>query len=191
MGTVEREQTDSLNKLKNFLSSEGIDISKWGEGEAKSLNHLYNEIQKGESILMRAEHGEIVRNIRMAGVDIYYSTLEGHELHLIEDKQVFSDGRIRRRDYGHAVSEKLKPDEDPLVGAIRGIQEELGVWGDFDIALVDSDTISRFSPSYPNLPTEYVRYHYRVELREEQFEPDGYIEEGSTATTYFKWEEVE
>lgn len=142
MGAVEREQLDSLDKLKNFLSSVGIEIFEWGSGVAKTVEHLYSEIQRGESVLVRGEQGEIVRRVRIAGVDIYYSTPEGNILRLIEDRQVFPDGRVRRRDYDHAVSEKLKPEEEPLEGAIRGIQEELGIISEIDVEELEREMLS-------------------------------------------------
>lgn len=122
----------------------------------------------------------------VGGADIYYHAPDGKKYRLKEDRQVFKDGRERRRELGRAVSEKMKP----RTAMIRGIQEELGISS--KIILIDTGTDEQkiASPSYPGLESLYIRHKFRAELTDEQFNPDGYEEEQDDKMTYFIWEEI-
>lgn len=191
MSKAEKMSMDSLNKLKNFLRTEGIDISRWGKGEAKTIEQFFREIEKGESVLKTGEDGELIRELVICGADVFYTLPGGRKLRLKEQKQVFYDGRVRYRDYGHAVSEKISPNEDPKEGILRGIREELGIGGEMPVKEVKKDEKFQLSNSYPGLMSHYIRFIYDVELEEDQFNPEGYVEHGSTCITYFIWEETE
>jgi hypothetical protein len=186
------DKKEDLNSeaLKKLLEDAGIDFSEWGKGEAKAIEHLRSEINEGESILEKGESGELVRRVSIVGADIYYVSPGGERLHLKEDRQIFKDGRERKRDYGHAVSEKMKQGEDPRVAIIRGIREELGIDGLIDPQKAWEDEKIILSPSYPGLVSHYIRYGFDVILSENQFKPEGYIEEQDKMSTYFIWEEV-
>ena len=179
--------TDDLNKQ---LADAGIDTSSWGTGQAKTLAHLQKEIESGETILITRETGELLRRVVVGGADIYYRSSDGKKYRLKEDRQVFNDGRERRRDLGQAVSEKMKPDEDPRTAMIRGIQEELGISSEIYLTEAGTDEQMVTSPSYPGLESQYIRHKFQVLLTDEQFEPEGYTEEQSDKSTYFIWEEV-
>ena len=180
--------TDALQKQ---LVDAGIDTSSWGTGKAKTLEHLQREIESGETILIIRETGKLLRRIVVVGADIYYQSPDGKKYRLKEDRQVFKDGRERRRDLGQAVSEKMKPDEDPKDAMIRGIQEELGISSEIALTETGTDVQQATSPSYPGLESEYIRHKFQTTLTDEQFNPDGYVEEQSDKSTYFIWEEVE
>jgi hypothetical protein len=191
MSQVKKGDINTVEKLSQILKEKGVNTSLWGVGEAKTLEHFYNEIKKGDSILVEGEEGELIREVIICGADIFYTSQEGNKYRLKEKKQVFYDGRERKRDYGHAVSEKLFPDENPEEGIRRGICEELGISGEISLSETKYDEIFRLSPSYPTLMSHYIRYNYEVELTEEQFNLEGYVEHGSTCITYFEWEEID
>ena len=191
MSQIEKGNIDTVEKLEQFLQAKGVKTFLWGVGEAKTLEHFYKEIKRGDSILVQSEEGELIREVIICGADIFYNSSEGKKYRLKEEKQLFYDGRVRRRDYGHAVSEKLLPDEDPENGVRRGIYEELGINGEISLDETNHDEAFRYSPSYPTLKSHYIRYNYEAELTEEQFKSEGYVEHGSTCITYFEWEEVE
>jgi len=125
MEKFERTNELALNTLRQQLKSAGIDISQWGTGQAKTLAHLQKEIESGETILVTGKKGELLRKVVVGGADVYYVSPDGKKYLLKEDKQVFKDGRERRRDLEQAVSEKMKPDENPRDTMIRGIKENL------------------------------------------------------------------
>ena len=178
-------------ELKKKLEDSGIDTSKWGKGQAKTIEHLKREIESGESVLEEDEAGNLIRRLYIVGADVYYMSRDGKKYRLKEDRQIFADGRERRRDYGHAVSEKMKPGEDPKVAIVRGIREELGIAGVIDPQKTLEDERLLLSRSYPGLVSKYIGYGFEVILDEEQFKPDGYVEEQEKMNTYFIWEEVE
>jgi len=190
MGDLKEKDILSIEQLREQLEGAGIDTSIWGTGEAKTLANLQREIEHGETVLTTGETGELMRKVVMGGADIYYESPNGVVYRLKEEKQVFNDGRERRRDYGHAVSEKMKPNEDAIEGMIRGIQEELGIGGAINLVQTDEDEQTLMSPSYPGLKSQYLRYKFRALLNDEQYCEEGYIEEDYDKTTYFVWEEV-
>ena len=180
----------SISELQQKLLAAGIDVSQYGKGQAKTLADLQQEIEKGETLLATDKEGKLYREVRVCGVDIFYISPEGKKYRLKEEKQVFKDGRERRRDLGQAVSEKMKPGENPEEAALRGIKEELGIADNIKLEDFSDDKQILVSPSYPGLKSEYNRYVFKTILNENQFKPEGYTEEEGGKTTYFVWEEV-
>lgn len=191
MENFKKKKHFATDALKKQLADAGIDTSLWGTGQAKTLAHLQKEVESGETILITGETGELLRRVVVGGADIYYQSPDGKKYRLKEDRQVFKDGRARRRDLGQAVSEKMKPDEEPMAAMIRGIKEELGISGEIALSETGTDIQQVTSPSYPGLESEYIRHKFQATLADEQFNPNGYVEEQSDKSTYFVWEEVE
>ncbi len=179
----------SIDELRNNLVEHGVPVESWGTGNAKTLNHLFKEIQERECYL--SDEGEyLTRYIEFVGIKVYYQE-QGKMWFLKEDRQEFKDGRVRRRKMPSSVSEKMKSGEDPLVSAIRGIEEELGI-------KVESSQLSKrrdfvyngSSVSYPGLSAKYKGHQYSCYLNKEQFNVNGYIEIQSDKKTFFTWEEL-
>ena len=179
-------EKSSLDELRNKLVEHGIPVDSWGTGNAKTLKHLYNELQEGECSL--SDEGEyLTRYIEFVGIKVFYKKDEVNYL-LKEDRQEFNDGRVRRRKMPSSVSEKMKSGEDPLVSAIRGIEEELGI-------RVESSQLTKrrdinydgSSISYPGLTAKYKGHQYTCYLTDEQFDINGYIEVQSDKKTFFTW----
>jgi hypothetical protein len=182
-----------IDDLNLQLKKAGIDVSGWGTGGYKTLEHLSNEIESQETILTTDTNGELLRKIEVVGAAIFYFSDDGKKYSLKEEKQIFIDGRERRRlaIKGRSIFEKMKPNEDPKCAIIRGIQEELGIKGDIDLRQTDTYKKIGDSDSYPGLKTESTLYMFNSTLSQEQFNPDGYIEEQPDKTTYFTWIEIE
>ncbi len=180
----------TASTLKTQLGNAGIDISVWGTGKAKTIDHLKKEIDEGETILETNESGELIRLLTVAGADIYYMSKDGKQYRLKEEKQIFKDGRERQRNLEQAISEKIKPVEDPDIAIIRGIKEELGIESEINLEKIESTKNTVESPSYPGLKTEYSIHKFKAVLNDEQFNPDGYTEIQDGITTYFIWEEI-
>ncbi len=181
----------AIKALRDQLEQAGISTADWGKGQAKTLRHLVKEIKDGETILVNDARGQLVRSVVVGNADVYYKLPNGNLLCLKEYRQVFNDGRERRRNLGCAVSEKMKPNETPEEAMIRGIQEELGIAGPIDIAAEGTKEETIDSPSYPGLRSRYIQHKFRIMLNSEQYKLDGYTEEQGEIKTYFIWEDFE
>ncbi|EKD42919.1 MAG: hypothetical protein ACD_72C00533G0001 [uncultured bacterium] len=179
----------TIEVLKAQLQNNGIDLSKWGQGDAKTIEQLFEEIEEGETELIKDIDGKLVRKVLGVGADIYY--VDGDKtFRLKEEKQVFGDGRVRVRDFGRAVSEKMKFGEYSHDAMVRGIQEELGISSNVTLHEIETIVDKKDSPSYPGLMSNYVVDVFKVELTSRQYKSEGYIEERDGLTTYFVWEQI-
>jgi hypothetical protein len=176
-----------LVDLENKLMRYSIPIQQWGTENAKTTEHLLDELNNEECII-RDEGGYLVRYIEFVGIRMLYKDKDGITWLLKEDRQEFKDGRIRRRDMQASVSEKMKSGENPLVSAVRGIEEELGF-------KVESSQLIKLTPlyynggsqSYPGLKSKYVGHQFTCYLTHEQFVKNGYVEVQKDKSTFFKW----
>jgi hypothetical protein len=181
------DQFSSEDDLVNFLIANDIPVDQWGKGSAKTVRHLYNEILEKESVLSYID-GKLIRSIEFVSAQIFYDS-PGGVLKLVEEKQIFKDGRVRSRYLESSVSEKMKADEGPRNSIIRGIEEELKISIAMDqIEANGNIDETEESNSYPGLLTRYNGYKYKIELRSHQYRPEGYIEHQRDKSTYFKWE---
>ena len=188
---AETKEQMNPEKLKAILNEAKIDTTEWGQGKAKTLEHLAKEVIAGETEIARTTEGKLVRRITVGKADIYYYDKEsGNTYKLVEDKQIFKDGRERKRNLDAAISEKFKPDENPQEAIMRGIQEELNIKGEMKIEEKGMENEEIESPSYPGLNTQYVLHRFETFLERNQFNKEGYKEEQPDKTTYFIWKEV-
>jgi hypothetical protein len=181
-------------KITQLLKEHGIDTSSWGHGDAKTTAHLAIELLSGESQLVESENGEILRLVEVACGIIKYIDEAGKTFELAEDRQEFSDGRVRRREHlkGTSISEKMSVGEEPKEALLRGINEELGIEG--GISIVGEPEVAerlRISQSFPGLKSQYRVYNFNVTISEEVYNPAGYKEEQKDKSTYFVWKEIE
>jgi hypothetical protein len=190
MENLERQET-ALNALRQQLEAAGIDVSEWGKGQAKTLAHLQKEIEDGETVLVNGKRGELLRRVVVCSADVFYVSHDGQKFRLKEEKQIFKDGRERKRNLENSVSEKMKPGEDPKKAIIRGLKEELGIEGEISLKETGVDEQILSSPSYPGLQSHYIHHKFEAILNDEQFRPEGYVEEQKDKSTYFVWEEVQ
>lgn len=182
----------SSDELERFLQEKWVDTSLYGKWNAKDVSDLFSELESWEVSLSFDEQSErIMRVVRVLNIDV----LHGERV-LYEAKQVFKDeqgnetNRERVRDHLKvAVSEKIWPDEDATEWVVRAIKEELGIipweeqlWEDIVIKEEELE-----SPSFPQIWTVYQILTTSVELYEEQFEEDWYVEQQEKKNTYFEW----
>ena len=186
--------TMTLPQMTAFLRGHGIPIETWGIGVSKTLAHLHQEISVGEAVLVSHGH-QLLHCTTSACVNILHRR-EGRLLYLIEDKQVFKDGRVRDRKARTQASvvDKLKPGESPRAGAVRAIQEELCISLDRteeDQLLVGRPPKIHIGPvpskSYPGLWSNHTLHLFEWTMPDLFFKPEGYIEEQTDKTTYFVW----
>lgn len=185
--TPESPLNSQVLELKKLLQSHGIPLEQWGVGKAKTLEHLATEVLEGETELIQKD-GEIVRRVVAARVEVR-CMVGDTEFRLLEDRQEFKDGRVRRRGLT-GLSEKMKPGEDPIASAKRALSEELGLQADTEIEMLGTREESNASQSYPGLTTEYLFYEMSTTLPAADFNPNGYVEHQADKSTYFIWQAV-
>ncbi len=175
------------DQLLTLLDTYRVDVGHFGQGDAKTLQHLLDEIESGESQLVETG-GRLIRKVSVLQFDVF-AIIKGRRLKLVEDRQEFLDGRVRKRRMAHSVNEKLLPGEDAFSAVGRSLAEEIGVHR-YKItsseAVVTTET--KVSPSYPGLLTEFFLHTLRVLIPALDFNPDGYRGEQADKTTYFVWE---
>ncbi len=176
-----------IHELKKRLVDSGIDLSLWGQGEAKTVENLSSEINDGEVELVSTPNGKLTRKVAVANIDVTYINSAGQHYRLIERRQVLTDGRERMRTLETSVAEKLKAGEDVLSAAKRGVEEELGI---SNAILESRGTEQKLldSPSYPGLISQYEVHKFSTSLSNEQYKPEGYVEKQADKSTYFEWE---
>jgi len=159
-------KVDSLENLLAILSQYNIDISQWNHQDGnKTIEDLLVEIQQGESQLKLIQD-KIVRLLRVSAIEVFFQ-LRNNQFKLIEDKQIFFSGKVRKREI-NSITEKLKGKENPLDGAYRGLEEEIGLKITKDLTFVGETYWEKISPSYPDLLTLYQVFNYHIILGEEE-----------------------
>lgn len=181
---------NSEKELSDKLTEFEVPIDTWGQGQAKTVKHLFDELQH-EECHIEDRGGFLVRYLEFVGVRIFYK--KGEEiLYLKEDRQEFNDGRTRKREMPSSVSEKMKFGENPQLSAIRGIKEELGIYVKPEQLIKQRDLNYRGgSLSYPGLTSKYKGHQFTCYLTEQQFNPEGYIEKQEDKSTFFTWVKYE
>jgi len=179
----------SLEDLYTLLEDNNIDLNIWSTGPYKSVEHLYSELKEGECILFNINN-EIRREVNFVGAKILYKDANGVKYHLHEEKAIFKDGRERIRKIWYSMAEKFKFGEDPKQALIRGMKEEL------DIDILENQFVNYnkiYFPSdgdYPGIKSFHTGYNFLININENQYNPDGYIEHQSDKDIFFIWKEI-
>jgi len=153
-----------LSCLGSLLEAGAVMTQGWGQGEAKTVGDLFQEIKDDESVLrIEATLGgvRLVRVLRVVKMSITQTrTLKT----LTEVKQILPDGRIRERN--QVPSGKISFSETPVDALYREMEEELTLEpGEYIWTPPVSPVFEeRFGRSYPNLLTVYELYTYSVSL---------------------------
>ncbi len=181
---ITQDYIDFVEYLKKF----NIPVDKYGTEKFKTVNHLFNEIKEGETVLTE-EGGKLVRRVNFVGARIIFKK-DGRWQHLYEEKQVFKDGRIRRRNLPYSMAEKFKLGEDPKKVLIRGFKEELNI----ELSMNQFNFYNRVeiedNTDYPGIISYHTGYEFLVVLNESQFKEEGYIEKQTDKDVYFKWKTI-
>ncbi|AFZ11532.1 hypothetical protein Cri9333_0586 [Crinalium epipsammum PCC 9333] len=172
-----------MKDLKNFLP-----LHLYGKGQAKDYSSLLQEIEKKESQIIW-DNNRPIRLIKVCRVRVICGDQE-----LYEDRQVFSDGRVRKRGI-RGLAEKLFKDEKEEIAAKRALKEELGLSDEastlVSIHFNGIDNEEKESPSYPGLKTRYLFWDFIAYLPVQYWQEE-FVEgcEDDVKQTYFVWRKI-
>jgi hypothetical protein len=159
----------SANALHDLLIVHRVDVSQWGQNDAKTVIDLWQELVVGDVSLQEPPLCRIVLGV------VRLLIRQGNCL-LIEVQQTFDDGRTRFR--GIPPSEKLRRGESYRDGALRCVEEELLIERSKVQVLEQTHQIHHTmhrSRSYPGLQSQYTFHTVDVQVQglpHEEFSTD-------------------
>lgn len=158
----------NINELKKILLEFNIDIEKWDHNKGtKTLEELYHEIEAQETTL-EVKDNKLFRVLKIVCIQVQIR-LGDKLFNLVEDKQIFFTGVVRKRELGH-ISEKIKGEESPELTAYRALKEEIGLNVENGLIFIQETSTLKPSSSYPNLNSVYKIYRYKIILNTQQLE---------------------
>jgi len=180
----------TLENLEEMLRTFRIPYLEWGKGNSKTLVHLLKEIKERETTIQE-EEGKLVRSVSVSYVDVFYQNENGMTYKLLENRQEFRDGRVRRRPYLiGSIAEKMKSGEDSQEAAYRALSEELGINERYILHNKRVREIEEDSPSYPGLSSRFKNYLSEVTLPRKNVRLEGYVEEQRDKNTFWIWKPI-
>ncbi len=175
-------------EINALLAKHKVPLHQWGAGEAKSLDHLYREVEAGECQLVEKDDS-LLRLIAGVAVRIYHQK-DGRRQLLLEDKQVFTDGRTRERKDLIGLGEKMKAGEEPVLAARRVFTEELQIADEVPLDYRGHSARGPLtSKSFPGLLTCYETHLFETEMPEKLYR-ENYTEVQPDKTSYFSWKGI-
>lgn len=148
-----------IQELKALMHAHQIDLSRWGNGTAKSLDDLWREISSGEIYMQLNPFRRVLTGV------VSVVIRQGDKV-LVEHEQVLADGRHRKRDI--LPSEKMKYGESYLEAVQRCLQEELHIdplQTEILHTTYQQKREFRDSGSYPGLLSEYIIHTVEVRVK--------------------------
>lgn len=177
----------SLEDLKAGLAQHQIDPAHWNGAKVETL---FDDLKKGECVL-EVKEGKLHRRVNVVSVRCFHTNQNQERLKLVEEKQVFEDGKVRHRGY-EFVSETMKPNETPHHAAVRALEEELQISDpelQFQATPEYDENKTKDSTTYVGIPTHYIVYHFKTEIPARLFR-ETYVEDENGTQTHFKWVKV-
>lgn len=181
-----------LEELLAYMVDADLPLELYGHDGAKTAGHLLTELQEGEAVLSVGTDGKLYREVSVLWLDVLCKMSNGAVYALREDRQVFSNGTVKRRQLSSSLGEKLKAKEDSQSAVARALAEELGIGDEHitELYFQGEEFDSLIPDTYPGLETQYQFFKYATVISEQAFNPDGYIEYQADKTNYYLWEQI-
>lgn len=181
----------SVTALELLLLEHEVPVGRWGKGAAKAVQDLLCELRQGESRLEVDTENQLLRRVSVVGIDVLFPDHDRGTLRLVEEEQVFENGRRRVRNLRTSLGEKQLPGEAPREAAARALEEELGLPGtDLGLRQTGSEVVKSPSESYPGLQSERHLTYFECVLPPSLYFADGYEERQVGKTTSFSWRAI-
>jgi len=105
-------------ELENYLQSNGIDPSKFGTANSRSLQEFSDELATGEASLARKDDGGVVRMVDVVVVQLRKSSGQV----LVEVEEIFGE---KKKQLNRLPAAKRRPDENEFLAARRLLTKTL------------------------------------------------------------------
>jgi len=141
------------NELRRYFEVNKVDISKFGQGAAKSLADISVELIKGESCLMQDTDGSVLRVVDVVVLKLIHSVTGSI---LVQTKQTFPDNTTVT--LNRLPGAKRRADENQFLTARRILKRQLKIEENhvtLDAANVEVAEEEKESLAYPGLRTIY------------------------------------
>lgn len=142
--------------LRKYFQANGIDLEKFGIGQAKTLKDISAELIKGESSLMTKNEGAktvLVRTVDVVVLKLVHAVTQSI---LVQTEQTFPDGT--KATLERLPGAKRRPDENQFLTARRVLKRQLKVEENhvtLDASNVQVAEEEKDSLAYPGLQTIY------------------------------------
>lgn len=90
-------ETRCTNEFRQMLLDHGIDISKFGKGQAKTLDELYRNVAVEKKSYFVDSNNTLERRMELVNISLTVTSLEGLEMELRLNCEVLKDGMLVRR----------------------------------------------------------------------------------------------
>lgn len=138
----------TADQLSSWLQQHHINLALWGQGNHKTPQELWREIERGETRLVDHPPRRVVESVMIL--------VWRNQLLLQEVEQTLGDGRVRHRLW--PPSEKFQRGETVITAALRGLSEEFSLIPRQIHLLPHTYRLlaeTKDSYSYPGLSAEY------------------------------------
>jgi hypothetical protein len=140
-------------ELKKYFLANKVDISKFGQGNAKTLKEISSELIKGESSLMVQADNSVIRVVDVVVIKLIHSVTQSI---LVQTKQTFPDGQ--ETPLKRLPGAKRRPDENQFLTARRILKRQLKVEENHVTLDAQNVTVAeeeKDSQAFPGLRTIY------------------------------------
>ncbi len=187
-----------IRRLKRNLMRANVPLCEWGQGQCKTMLHLIEEINAGESVMrLQMSPSGILRMYRYTRVILlkifYHDPASLRKFRLVQKESGTAGNEYWEREHDASVSEKLKRNEAPDEKAVnRAIFEELNINDAKHYIIAEAKLLIEWkTKSYRGIITQSEVFPYTVLLTPEQYKAEGYIETQPDGTvTHFIWREA-
>ena len=180
----------TLEKLKEKLEEAKINTRKWGENGVKTVQHLLDEMNNGETKLVINTEEKLIRFVKVVAINVYYHMDDKYAWKLVEERQQFPDGTIKRRNIDTSLGEKIRGNENPTESAIRALKEELGFDMPYTLTPLKSILREKESEFFPGLLSSYETHFFSCSIPLRLFKAKGYVEKKAEKKIFFIWRAI-
>jgi len=166
----------SLDEFRDFLTDHGVDVWKFGKGQAKSIIEFYQSVViERHSQLQPMPDGTLEQFVELVRIDLRTTGLDGKEYQLRLSSEILRDGRARGRNQKLAskvastsnVENTVEQCFDQRFGLSPELQKKVLAWDKAGYSYEEERMASR---STPGIMTTYKVHEVVIRVNENERE---------------------